>query len=113
MSIVLPDELRVDIHHWSDALQRRIDLPAHALWYMAALAYEVDSSVPAEAVTPEIRAWLYKVEGLVAEVIGVETWDEAVRVLGLPDGSGRSLAAWLSLDDTIPPGLRRALEERG
>lgn len=104
--------LRVDPSRWSDALQRYLDVPAVALWVMACLAHEVDSSVSHDTMTPEVAAWLYRAEALVTGLVGVDSWDEAARILLIPARAPASLAAWLDHEgDAVPPRLRRALTE--
>src|SRR5690606_12267669 len=45
--------VKFNIKTWSDALHRHVDVPAFVLWPMACLAYEVDSTIPKDARTPE------------------------------------------------------------
>jgi hypothetical protein len=89
------DPIRLDLRRWSDALQRHIDIPAYVLWPMACLAYEVELTVPTEAMTPEMEAWLWRVKAAVVDVVGAETWHEAVGLMGIAEGRRGSLSAWL------------------
>lgn len=88
------DHIRVDLRHWSDALQRRIHVPPSALWVMANLAHEAER-VPIENMTPELSGWLYRTERMVAEIVGVDSWDAATRALLIPENSRGSLQAHL------------------
>lgn len=97
------------LRRWSDALQRDIDIPASALWSMACLAYEVDSTLAKEARTPELEAWLLRVQEAVVEVVGAADWVGAVRVLQIPDRSPRSLAVWAE-GSGVEPELRKRLK---
>lgn len=105
-----PTVVRLDLLNWSDALQRHINVPAYSLWLMACLAWEVESTIEPDAMTPELEAWLFRVEQLVISVVGVGTWEEAVRTLRISARSRGSLAAWLRRDE-VPPRLREKLTE--
>lgn len=102
--------IRLDPVGWSDALQRHIDVPASAIWFMACLAHEVDSTVPSEVITPALQAWLFRVEEFVTEIVEASSWDEAVRILQIPERSHRSLAGWVE-DGSAPPVFRELLAD--
>lgn len=105
------NSIPIDLVRWSDALQRHIDMPASALWLMACLAHEVDSTVPAEEMTPALRSWLFRVEEMVTQIVGARSWDEAVRRLQIPERSERSLRAWVEIG-AAPPALRELLDSQ-
>ena len=102
--------LRIDLVRWSDALSRHVDVPASAIWVMACLVYEVESTVPPESITPATRAWLFRTKEVVTQVVGASSWDEAVRVLLVPQRSQSSLAAWVKVGQA-PPHLRELLAD--
>jgi uncharacterized protein (DUF433 family) len=77
--IIIPDGLLT----WSDALQRHIRVPASTIWVLACLAHEVDASVRIEDMPNFVRRWLRRAEHHVADVVGADSWDEAVRMLPL------------------------------
>lgn len=106
---LLSEKLRVDPKRWSDALQRSIEIPASALWPVACLAYEVDSRIDHDARTPELEAWLWRVQQVVAEIVGVGTWDDAVKILDIPARSQSSLAAWVR-GGAAPPSIASRLQ---
>jgi len=105
----LPDEIPIDLKRWSDPLQRRIEIPASTLWPMACLAHEVGLGIASDARTPELDAWLWQVQQGVVEIVGADSWDEAVEILHISVRKRRSLAAWLK-SGAAPPGIRTRLE---
>lgn len=66
--------------------------------------------VPIEDMTDDVAGWLYRAERLVAEIVGVDSWDEAVRALSIPARSRLSLLAYyanLPADEEVPAQFAR------
>lgn len=97
---------------WSDALQRPVAIPGSALWVLACLVYEVEVGVASDAMPEDVKGWLLRAQHMVAEIIGVESSEAALRELPIPRNSQRSLASWFrSRGLPAPPASHEANEE--